>query len=300
MKKKKWLKNKLAALAIAFSSVEKNSLSQGGEKTPNSVSHTRRSTEGQLMDSLLNGVVTEEVMNLRWRMYKTLGEMDKYITKITGTELDEDGDVRYITETRLKDLSNALSQVTVEPTDDYPVELVVDNSEITVSIKDAMNGIESENDYTPLELIAGIKTTRPIQIEREHRPKFDLESYTTKLHVRTINETEKLLEFYVSKYPDEFNRTTRLFLGEVKKAMTDSRLCNMLELKKIGFITFNSVGADNHLEYQYEIVNFDKIVEFNGEYVIKFKAKVLVNGENILTKYLHDELENKYKNKERR
>ena len=44
-------------------------------------------------------------------------------------------------------------------------------------------------------------------------------------------------------------------------------------------------------------MSFDKIIEYNGNYVIKFKATPIINGEDILTKYKQDELELKYQNK---
>ncbi len=296
--KKNWLKNKLAGLALAFSSVEKTTFSQGGESTKENVSHTRRNTEGQLMDALLNGVVNQEVMDLRWKMYKGLQASEQYITVV---KKDKNGVIT--TTTRLKNISNALSEIIVEPSDDYPIELVVDNSEIAMSTIDAFAAFEDlvvDESISALTLAAGLKTERPILIQRENRPKFDIENYTTKLHIRTISDTEKLLEFYVSKYPDEFNRTTRLFIGEVKKAMTNPELCNMLHINEVGFISYNVIGAENHCEYHYINAKFDKIVEYKGDYVIKFKADVIVNGENILTKYMQEELETKYKNKVKR
>lgn len=296
--KKNWLKNKLAGLALAFSSVEKTTFSQGGESTKENVSHTRRNTEGKLMDSLLNGIVTQEVMDLRWRMYMGLQEADKQITTV---KKNKDGTFDVVT--RLKNASNALSEVSVEPTDNYPIELVVDNSDIAMSVLDALKAfddVDIDGTIDPTTMSAGLKTEKPIMVQRESRPKFDIENYTNKLHVRTISETEKLLEFYVSKYPDEFNRTTRLFIGEVKKGIQNPELCNMLQLSEVGFISYNTAGADNYCMYQYEIIGFDKIVEFKGDYVIKFKANVLINGENILTKYKQKELEDKYKNKVKR
>ena len=70
----------------------------------------------------------------------------------------------------------------------------------------------------------------------------------------------------------------------------------MLEINLVNFITNKTIGVPDNLEYSYQISEFDKIIEFNGNYVIKFKANVVVNGENILLKYKQDVLEHKYKN----
>ena len=54
------------------------------------------------------------------------------------------------------------------------------------------------------------------------------------------------------------------------------------------------------MEYQYDILSFDKIIEFNGYYVIKFKAKVIINGEDILEQHRIEELDKKYETKEKK
>jgi len=74
----------------------------------------------------------------------------------------------------------------------------------------------------------------------------------------------------------------------------------MLELSGVGFTTYKSTGVKDFHQYQYQITNFDKIIEFNGHYVIKFKANVIVNGIYLLEKYRLDELDKKYEKKERK
>ena len=118
--------------------------------------------------------------------------------------------------------------------------------------------------------------------------------------VRTISETERLLEFYVSMYPDEFNRTTRLFISDVKKAIANPRQADFLEFGGVEFVTYKTIGVDDFLHYSYTDVKFDKIVEYNGHYVIKFKANIVVNGDNIFEQYKQDDLEKKYENKEKK
>ncbi len=65
-------------------------------------------------------------------------------------------------------------------------------------------------------------------IVRDILPNFYLENFTLKMNVRTISETDKMLEFYVSKYPDEYNRTSRLFISEIKKIMKEQFPCNSI------------------------------------------------------------------------
>ena len=71
----------------------------------------------------------------------------------------------------------------------------------------------------------------------------------------------------------------------------------MLEIKSVEFVTYKSLGVSDFLEFQYEIESFDKIIEFNGSYVIKFIAKVIVNGEDIMEEHRVEELDKKYADK---
>jgi hypothetical protein len=306
-------------LALAMGNIEKNVLSQNGETLSSDVTQTRRHTQGQLMDSLINGEITEEVQNLRWRMYKALESSKDYKTTILKDKngnplLDSDG--FFITETRKIDKTKILRSVRLDGFDAYPLEMVVDNAEITLSLKEGMNQFSSEKPIQNKDLsgntisathgiitnneLSVVKPERPISIIRDSLPKFSIENFTEKLTIRKINETERLLEFYVSKYPDEENRTTRLFISDVKKAIDNPRQANMLDIKGVSFITYKALGVNDFLEYEYKVLSFDKIIEFGGHYVIKFIAEVTVNGTSILEDYRKEELDEKYKNKEKR
>ena len=155
------------------------------------------------------------------------------------------------------------------------------------NIKNEKGEVESatHGEVKAEEYFAKLKGEHPIKINRSALPKFELERFTKKMCVRVINENERLLEFYVSMYPDEFNRTTRLFISDVKKAITNPRQADFLEFNGVEFITYKTIGVDDFLHYSYTNVKLDKIVEYNGHYVIKFKADVLVNAHNIFDQY---------------
>lgn len=283
-----WVKKKTAIIGLALGNVEKNALSQTNEGLDKNISQERRHTEGKLMDSLLNGVVTEEVENLRWRMYKIMTHSDGLKSIITG--YDDDG--MPIVKIVKRDLKKGLNKVSVDTYDKYPVDFVLTNNKIGTDVN-----TDDDNNISGIEYFATNKDESLISILRDSLPRFQIEDYTTKLIVRNINETEKLLEFYVGKYPDEYNRNSRLFLSEIKKAIANPRTSDMLDFKGVKFITYKAIGVHDFLEYEYSINSFDKIVEFNGSYVVKFKAKVIVNGENILEGFRKDSLDKKYEDK---
>lgn len=308
-----WLKNKIAGLLLSVANVEKNSLSQGKNLLSDDITKHSEKETGTLMNSLKNNIVTQEVMDLRWRMYKVIKETDGLTTQITGYEADGTP----ITKTIKKDVKKGLKKIKIDTHDNYPLEFVVPNDEIITSGNDAMS-----NDYIELfdkpiinldeegvilsathgeishdEYDITHKNEKPIVINSEITRRFFLENFTKKLNIRHISENEKLLEFYVSTYPDTYNRTSRLFISEIKKILDGNKKSDIINIDEINFITYKAIGVSDFLEYKYKIMSFDKIIEYNGNYVIKFKATPIINGEDILTKYKQDELELKYQNK---
>lgn len=322
---KKWGANKLATISLAMANVEKNTLSQIGEPLGTDISKFQRHTQGQLADSLINGEVTQEVIDMRWRMYKIMRETEGVTAEIVG--YDENG--MPIVKTSKRNVKAGLKKVKLDTFDDYPLEMIIDNSEIVLGGSQAMDNdnisifdeviinqttgpkdddgepgkIEwsaSHGSISGTEYFATNKAERPIMIIRNQIPKFRLETYTKKLNIRKINETERLLEFYVSKYPDEYNRTSRLFLSDLKKAIIEPEKSTIIEFSGVNFITYKSMGVNDFLEFEYEIISYDKIIEYNGFYVIKFIANVKIDGRDILEEHRVVELDNKYNEKRKK
>lgn len=315
MKIKNWLTNQIGRIMFSVSNVEKNALGQNGQTLETDINKHQRHTQGQLADSLVNGEITLEVLNLKWRTYKILKATEGVKSTITG--YDEDG--MPIVKTTKKNSKLGLKKVKVDEHDDYKLEMVLDNTEIALNTTDIMHSehlsilediLENYDDDNNLisvghatigsnELNTIEKGDRPIKIKRQELPNFLLENFTKKLNIRKIKKDERLLEFYVSVYPDEYNKNSRLFLSSVKKVMTGKKE-SFLEFDGIEFLTYKTIGADDFLLYSYEIIGFDKIIEFNGFYVIKFKAKLTIDGHDILEQHKVGELEKKYENKDKK
>ena len=54
------------------------------------------------------------------------------------------------------------------------------------------------------------------------------------------------------------------------------------------------------LDFEYKIVKFDKLIEFDGYYVVKFISEAIKNGESLIEQYREAGLDEKYENKEKR
>ena len=307
-----WIKRQITRFIILTSNLEKNALGQKGESLETDVNKHQRLTQGQLADSLINGEVTQEVLNLKWRTYKILKATEGVKSTIVGYDEND----MPIVKTTKKNPKLGLKKVKVDDYDDYKLEMVLDNTEIALNTTDVMGNeelsildsvLENYDDDGNLisvshatigatEHMATQKGDRPIKIERIDYPNFLIENYTKKLNVRKINKKEKMLEFYVSSYPDEYNKTTNLLLSAIKKVI-NGKHSTFLDFEAVEFLTFKTIGSEDFLLYRYENIKFDKIVEFNGFYVIKFKADVVINGKDILEKHKVGELDKKYEQK---
>lgn len=287
------IKNKILGLSIALSKVEKNLLSQKiNNLDDNIIGVVVEKDIGTLMHGLKNNIVNQEVRDLRWRQYKILNHVNDYVSEVIGRESDGTP----IVVTRKKDRANQLKKLKVDSFDDYKVEMVVENEEITMSISDWFDGQKNNNDDIKSSQIDVKKNDRAIQIDRQFPPKFKIEEYATKLVVRNIDGKSKLLEFYFSKYPDTNNKLSGVFLKELFK-LTTTKKSSLIEFDSVGFITNKTLGADDYLFYEYKVNSFDKLIEYNGHYVAKFICEVDVDGTFIFNQYQQKELEEKYENK---
>ncbi len=310
----KWIKRKIRNLLMSLTVFDKKMLSQTTSGSNIGIVYDKNAES--LLHGLKNGVINKEVETLRWRMYKVLDESKNIKTKVIS--YDEDG--YPITESVAFNPTVGLSKIKVDDFDDYKLELVVNNDEITLStFLEGIEEVKPEDILTSIDLdgnqtatIGTIKTEQVDEVEsankierviscvRDFRPKFQIENFTKKMNVRTISETEKLLEFYVSKYSNDGDRKTSLFLSEINKAIKNPRATDFLDILSVRFISYNTVGVKDMLDFEYKITKFDKLVEFDGYFVIKFKSEVIKNGESLIEQYREEELDKKYENREKK
>lgn len=308
---KKWFKNQVIALTMSMTNVEKNMLGQGGgsQLSEDVTAKHLRHMQGTLLDALMRGEITQEVKDLRWRMYKVDQASKNMKSNFT---LNTDGTMTYLGSEEVSH-EDLLSKIKMDTFDDYPLEMVVKNTEVTLGVIETIYGEQMKqehvsgdtvlntltiNEISAKDYSATVKGELPIKIERKFFPKFYLEKFSKKLVIRKIDDTKKLLEFYVNKYPDEYNTTSNFFINEIKKVIENGpQHSNFLQIDEVGFVTNKTIGVVDSLLYTYNVLSFDKIIEFDGNYVIKFICEVTTNGEFILEQYVEAELEEKYKKK---
>ena len=287
-----WLKSQMLALMLALANVEKNALKQNGGDLSDDVGHEQQLQQNQLMQDLLQGRITQEVKFLRWRIFKILETIQgKDIT----VKENADGTVKYTAKD--KNYSHKLKKVKTDPSDDNELELVIDNMTDTtmgqLDILDTKNENINASEHDSL-----VKSESKIKIKHTYPSKFRLEKYVKKMNVRTIDNKTKLLELYVTSYPDEFDRLHKMFIVEVKNTINNPRTSNIIELDTISFVTNKDLGVVDNRLFEFDDIKYYKIVEFDGHYVIKFKANVKTYSHSIIEQFREHELDMRYENME--
>lgn len=287
-----WLKSQMLALMLALANVEKNALKQNGGDLSDDAGHEQQLQQNQLMQDLLQGRITQEVKFLRWRIFKILETIQgKDIT----VKENADGTVKYTAKD--KNYSHKLKKVKTDPSDDNELELVIDNMTDTtmgqLDILDTKNENINASEHDSL-----VKAESKIKIRHTYPSKFRLEKYVKKMNVRTIDNKTKLLELYVTSYPDEFDRLHKMFIVEVKNTINNPRTSNIIELDTISFVTNKDLGVVDNRLFEFDDIKYYKIVEFDGHYVIKFKANVKTHSHSIIEQFREHELDMRYENME--
>jgi len=294
----------MLALMLALANVERNALKQRGGSLSDDIGQEQQVNQNQFILDLMQGRVTQEVKNLRWRMYKILDYLQgKDVTVTT----DKEGNVKY--EAKDKVYKQKLKKVKIDDTDPYDLELVIDNtSSETMGYTDMLDDkiLKQTEDSKSLgsinlsEYTTYVKKEGKVLIKRTTMPRFKLERYLKKVNVRDIDGDTKLLEFYVNKYPDEYDRLQKMFIHDVKKTIENPRTSTLIEIDSISFITYKDTGIADNRYFEFDMLSYDKIVEFDGSYVIKFKAKPTVWAESVIEQFREKELDAKYETIERK
>jgi hypothetical protein len=287
-----WLKSQFLALILALVNVEKNALKQNGGNLSDDVGQEQQIQQNQFLQDLIQGRVTQEVKFLRWRIFKILETIQgKDIT----VKENADGTVNYTAKD--KNYSHKLKKIKTDPSDTNELELVVDNLTDTtmgqLDILDAKNENINASEHDSL-----VKPESKIKLRHTYPSKFRLEKYVKKMNVRTIDGETKLLELYVTSYPDEFDRLHKMFMIELKKTVANPRASNIIELDTISFVTNKDLGTVDNRLFEFDNIKYYKIVEFDGHYVIKFKTNVKTYGHSIIEQFREHELDMRYENME--
>ena len=145
-----------------------------------------------------------------------------------------------------------------DPYDSYQVEVVFDNKAVGVSLFES-------------------NTVRPLKVQRGVTPRHKIENYTSTLHVRTVDGNNKLLDFYIPKSPEN-----QLIMNELEYLKNTRKISDLVNFTKTTFTTQDS----EMLVFEYKMLAFDKVVEYNNNYIVKMFAECVSDGRWAAEKYM--------------
>lgn len=241
--------------------------------------------------ALLKGEVTQEVEELRYRTYLVDREAKQYeyIAPTLAFKRDKQ-DNKFIS----FENSDNLEIITIQPNE-------VDITGLTDDLKDI--------DFTKAQIIGKdedvllnvgkFKTKKQyiIKINRSFVSRFKLEEYTKRLVVKRLDKTHAILDFYVSKYPDDKDLKSKGFVREIEKIKDDKMKSDVIDIDEVSFVTSHAYRCVDMLEYQFDNIRYRETVEFDGHYIIRFKARIVKDGVDLTDKFYSKTMDEKYKNK---
>lgn len=227
--------------------------------------------------ALLKGEITQAVEELRYRTYKVDQESKEYEYYAPTLALKkENQDNKFIK----YDDSDGLEVITIQPN-----EIMVES--VTETLKHVNERGEKEK-YL-------------INIKRDFVTRFKLEEYTKRLVVKKLDDDNHvILDFYVSKYPNDKDFKSKGFVREIEKVMNEGLRSDVLNFNEVSFTTYHAYKLCDMVSFIFNNIFFREVVEYDGNYIIRFKAHAFRNAIDLTKKYYSKTMDEKYKNKEKK
>lgn len=274
-----FIKKGFVTLALATSKVEKDWKSTSEEEDMKNNAMVTPYYRNNLMNDLKEGRLSQRVQEFRKHYYQVLRKSNDYkfdyrtgsMIKLDENSKDEFGQLlgegfdydftktpNKLNENNIRNLRS----IQGDPYDSYRVEISIDNNPEEGGFLNDFSGV------------------RRIKIGRVSETRTKIENYTETIHVRDIDGKNKLLDFYVPK-----NRqiTPHHVMGELEYLKTNPTITDIINFQNMSFVT---PGADM-LAFEYRMLAFDKVVEYNGYYIVKLYAEVIKDGEWVAEKYMN-------------
>lgn len=252
-------------------------------------------SENRVSKDLLKGEVTQQVEELRYRTYKIDRESKQF---------------EYFSPTKALRFDKQDSKfVKYDNTDNLELITIQLNHIQTASVYDGTKNIDFlkaslSDEQGNVAINVGhfdVDNTYNINIERDFMPRFKLEAYTTRLVVKKLdNNDNMILDFYVSKYPQEKDMKSIYFIKELEKMMSGYRQSDITSINRLSFVTSHAYGLNDMIEFRFDHIYYKDILEYDGHYVLKFKAHAYVNGKDQTDEYYSKSMDEKYKNHEKK
>jgi hypothetical protein len=241
-----WLKKGAVTFSLAFGKVEKDALAQNDSES------ILAGNTAIVTPYVSNQLMTDLKEGRLTQQVKEFRKKHYQILRESAKYKFKDGQLLSEDEVR------AMKIVQGDPYDSYPVEVNFDNKAIGTSLFETT-------------------TVRPLKVQRGVVPRFKIESYTSNVHVRNVDGKNKLLDFYIPKSPEN-----TAILSELESLKNNKRISDLVNFTKTSFTTQDT----EMLVFEYRMLAFDKVVEYNNNYIVKMFAECVSDGRWAAEKYM--------------
>ena len=283
-KVKDTINNVWTGLMFGIKNTENEALTQlGGSEVADSGTHQEVSSH-RVSEDLLKGVLSQQVKELRYRTYYVDREAKQYeYFSPTLAKKREKYDTKFVK----YENSENLNVITIQL-----------NERSVGTVNEALKEAEYVDEKT---IFVEPKKKYNINITRNFIPRFKLEEFTKKLVVFELEEGKTVkLDFYVSKYPDDKVFISKGFVREVENIRDKHIKSDILDFNEVGFMTSNAYKLDDMIVFLFNNLSFEKVLEFDGDYILRFKADIVTNAHDMIDDYYNPEMAEKYKTKQKK
>ena len=263
-------------LFYGMKSTEDTVLHQTGLTNSPGASVIKEIDDQRISKALLKGEVTQQVEELRYRTYKVDKESKDFEYYAPTLALKKDRQDKNFMK---YDDSDGLELITIQP-----------NDVLVETVSETLEQVGGR----------GKRTQYRIKIKRNFVPRYKIEEYITRLDVKKLDENHVILDMYVSKYPNDKDFKSKGFVREVEKIRDEKIKSDILDYEEISFITNHAYKLNDMVKFVFKNIWFRGIIEFDGHYILKFKASLQQDVLDLTKKYFSKTMEEKYKNKEKK
>lgn len=277
MLKKLWLDIRifLHGLFVGMRAADSQITGGGKNDSGDGTSIEKKQEVNNLYAALLRGEVTQEVREARHEMYYAERKSKDYVYNGGGNAKKKNNLFDY--------------EGHIENSDNHTVQIVQDNYQDQASLEDYGVDIGKVDEsgssiYETIKMEDIAKKEYTIKIKRDFYPKFKLEEFTKKVVVKDFGE-KRILDIYVSKYPTEFDRRSRMFVNMMNEIYEGNTRLDVIDFTNLSFISRNAYGTDDLRLYSFKDFSFSDIIDFDGNYVLRFVCTPEFFGDDLIQEF---------------
>ena len=267
-----------------------NEMSTGSKQNADGVAIEQKKQQDNVYAALLRGEVTQEVREMRHEMYYAERKSKNYVYSGGGHAVKKKSMFEY--------------EGNVENSDGHRVVIVQDNYQDQASIEDYGIDVGKVKEfgskiYSTIKMEDIAKREYTLTFERDFIPKFKLEMFAKKLVIKEF-DGKYILDVYFSKYSKEFDRISRMFTNAIEALYQGDAKSEIIDFRRLYFISRNAYGTDDLKFYSFINFEFVDIIDFDGNYVLRFVCEADNFGEDLIEEFYDERTAEKSANHERR